>query len=340
MVAANRIRPLDVFQKHEWENLSARQNWRGPYYVFHAWLVIASSMVLVAVFPNLLSFILAVMLTGSRQLGIAILMHEAAHGALHPNRKINDFLGHWLCAAPVGASLAPYRKYHLSHHKYVQQPEDPDIGLSAAFPVTKASMRRKIIRDLTGQTFVRQRLQGFNILKTNTAKTNTPKPKSANKTVQEKSQTRLTSQPSADEARQTQAEVVANKTSFRDHFCFNIILLLILTLAGYWWLYPSVWLLALATWFPLVTRIRNIAEHACVRDSEDPLAHARTIHANWVERIFIAPYFVNFHSEHHAFMHLPCYRLPLAHKMLDEKGYGQRIPQAVSYRDVLGRATI
>ena len=59
---------------------------------------------------------------------------------------------------PVGADLSSYRAYHLQHHKFTQQPEDPDLSLSAPFPITMESFSRKAIRDLTGQTFVKQRL--------------------------------------------------------------------------------------------------------------------------------------------------------------------------------------
>jgi len=102
-----------------------------------------------------------VMIVGTRQLGLAILMHEAAHGGLHPNRAINEWIGQWLCAVPIGADLASYRSYHLQHHRYTQQMEDPDLSLSAPFPITKESFTRKAIRDLTGQTFVKQRLPLF-----------------------------------------------------------------------------------------------------------------------------------------------------------------------------------
>src|SRR3546814_10136471 len=97
----------------------------------------------------------------SSDLGLAILMHDAAHGALHPNRKINNFLGQWLTGAAVGSDLIAYRTYHLQHHKYTQQPEDPDLSLSKPFPTTRASLWRKALRDLTGQTFFKQRVEQF-----------------------------------------------------------------------------------------------------------------------------------------------------------------------------------
>jgi hypothetical protein len=49
----------------------------------------------------------------------------------------------------------------------------------------------------------------------------------------------------------------------------------------------------------VITRIRNIAEHAVVPDANDPLRNTRTTRANFLERLFIAPYYVNYHLEHH-----------------------------------------
>jgi fatty acid desaturase len=107
--------------------------------------------------------------------------------------------------------------------------------------------------------------------------------------------------------------------------------------AGIW--YWGVWVFAMATWLPLVTRIRNIAEHACTSTGEDPFSHARTTRASPIERLLIAPYWVNFHAEHHLFMYLPCYRLPQAHRLLAEKGLDKRMEVAPGYREVMRLAT-
>jgi fatty acid desaturase len=110
-----------------------------------------------------------------------------------------------------------------------------------------------------------------------------------------------------------------------------------LTGAGIW--YFGVWLVAMATWLSLVTRIRNIAEHACTSTGEDPFSHARTTLANPIERALIAPYWVNYHAEHHLFMYLPCYRLPEAHRLLLEKGLIRRMEIRPGYLDVMKLAT-
>jgi fatty acid desaturase len=107
--------------------------------------------------------------------------------------------------------------------------------------------------------------------------------------------------------------------------------------AGVW--YFGVWVFAMATWLPLVTRVRNIAEHACTSTGEDPFSHARTTLANPIERLLIAPYWVNYHAEHHLFMYLACYRLPETHRLLMEKGLIKRMEVRPGYIDVMRLAT-
>ena len=113
----------------------------------------------------------------------------------------------------------------------------------------------------------------------------------------------------------------------RRFFLTNLVAIAAFGVAGmlvgrdWWWGWFALWLLPRATWFQMVTRFRNIAEHALVAKNEpDPLRHARTTKANWLERALIAPYYVNYHCEHHMFMHVPCYHLPKVHKLLGEKG--------------------
>ncbi len=308
MPVAARIRPLELFSKEDWLHLSRRSNLRSLGMVVHAWAVIILAIAASIWQPWLI--ILAVPIIGARQLGLAILMHEAAHGGLHTNGKLNDWIGQWLTAAPVGASLKSYRPYHLQHHKYAQQPEDPDLNLSAPFPITKASLRRKIIRDLTGQTFFKQRLNQF-----------------ANALG-------LGLKP----GKGTQNRITGAREAAIPFLLANIAILLALTLLGHWWAYFVLWLLPMATWNQLVTRLRNIAEHAVLPDHADPLRHARTTLANFVERALIAPYWVNYHCEHHMFMHLPCYRFPQAHKLLHSKGITAKMEVQTGYLRVLEMA--
>jgi fatty acid desaturase len=89
----------------------------------------------------------------------------------------------------------------------------------------------------------------------------------------------------------------------------------------------------------VITRIRNIAEHAVVPDSDDPFRNTRTTRANWLERAFIAPYFVNHHLEHHLLFWLPCHRLPLLHAILMAGPHAARMEVRGGYLEVMRMAT-
>lgn len=285
-----------------------RSDWRGLWCVAHAWGVIVGAWVVFALWPNPLTLALGIVLVGARQLGLAILMHDAAHGVLTNNRQLNERLGQWFLAWPVISDLYNYRTYHLKHHRWTQQPNDPDLVLSAPFPITRSSFRRKMIRDVTGQTVFKQRVAQFR--NAFTAKSG-----------------RL-----ADGLKK-------GFDRLGGPIAVNLGLLAALTLAGYWYIFFLLWVLPFFMWFPLITRIRNIAEHAVVPDNDDPFRNARTTKANWPWRATVAPYWVNYHVEHHLLMWVPCYNLPTFHALLLKKGFGPKMELQPSYFAVLRLAT-
>jgi fatty acid desaturase len=89
----------------------------------------------------------------------------------------------------------------------------------------------------------------------------------------------------------------------------------------------------------VITRIRNIAEHAVVPDSNDPLRNTRTTRAGFLERLFIAPYYVNYHLEHHLLFYVPCYNLPRVHRILSRGPQAGRMEVQPNYAAVLRLAT-
>jgi fatty acid desaturase len=310
MNPVRRADPKDYFTPQEWRALTRRSDWLGLGMVAHAWALIAAASALFIAFPNPATYVAAVLVIGARQLGLAILMHEAAHGGLHKSHAVNDFVGEWLCAAPVGANLKRYRPYHLKHHRFTETNVDPDKPLSAPFPISPASFRRKAIRDLTGQTFFKQRLAPLAGL--------------------------FRKHPAVSAASgAAPADVLGAAIPF---IVFNTLMFAGLVLAGLWWVFPALWLVPMATWFPFVTRLRNIAEHACVTAGEDPITHARTTLASPLERLLIAPYWVHFHLEHHLFQYLPAYRLAAAHRLLTAKGHRPAMAVTTGYRAVLQEA--
>ena len=119
-------------------------------------------------------------------------------------------------------------------------------------------------------------------------------------------------------------------------FYFGIMILL--GIIGEWWWGLAFWLLPHLTWFQFVLRVRNIAEHGATEKSEDPFRNVRTTLAGPIARTFIAPYWVNYHLEHHMIMHVPCWRLRKLHDLLQSKGLGNQMNIARSYGAALAEA--
>lgn len=251
------------------------------------WGIVFGAMALVALWPHLwtlpLAVVAALFLIGARQLGLAILMHEASHRSLFGDRRVNDFVGSWLCAYPIWSDLHAYRPYHLQHHAKTATAEDPDLSLVTPFPITPASLRRKIARDLTGRTGLKFARASW-----------------------KRSLARARTSASA-------------RRAFAGFLATNAALLGGLAALGH----PELYLLWAGAWLTtntLVTRIRAIAEHALAPDPTDPLNDTRTTLASPLERLFIAPNRVNYHLEHHLLMTVPHYHLPRLHRLLSDRG--------------------
>jgi len=314
-------RASDFFSREEIATFISPSASRGLLLVAHCWLMIVAIWcggVLVAssalpLIVKALLLLLAIPLMGARQLGLAILNHDGAHFTLHPDRKVNDWVSQWLLNRPLfGGSVIGYRKYHLNHHRFTQQDNDPDLHLSAKFPITKSSFKRKVWRDLTGQTGLKQ--YGALI------------------------------KASIDRGK-TEHDISAGPGMgssgngfwhrFGPNLAINVLFFAAFALAGVWYLYVLLWLLPAFTWERLITRLRNIGEHAVVPDNNDRLRNTRTVLASIWERALIAPYFVNYHLEHHLLVSAPCFRLRDMHEALIAKGYGPSMETKNGYAALL-----
>lgn len=288
--------------------LRERSDGWGALLVLHAWAVVAGSMALVALWPNPLTYLIAIVLIGSRQLGLLVLMHDGAHGMLARRPAFNRFLSQWLCAFPVFADTDAYRRYHLLHHARTMQDDDPDLILTGHYPVPRASLRRKLWRDLMGRTAYAQR----------------------------RAQLAEAFGPPGTRWRERLGHF---RVALGRQCLANAALLGALAIAGHWHFYLTLWLLPLLTWHQAVLRVRNIAEHAAIPDRNDPFGNARTTRASWLERALIAPYWVNHHLEHHLVMWVPCYRLPRLLACLEAGGHAARMKFSDGYAAVLREVT-
>ena len=296
----------EALSREDIRDLLELRDWKSWTSIAVNWGLVAAAFALVARWPNPLTVVAALCVIGARQLGLAILMHDAAHRALFRGRRLNDWAGNWLCAFPVWSDLRPYRPYHLQHHAKTWTPDDPDLALATPFPITRDSMRRKIWRDLSGQT-------GWKRF-------------------------RATLRRDLGRSRgRVRRNFDAGPEALHGVLITNAALFGLLALVGH----PALYLLWVGAWlttYSLVMRIRSIAEHAMITDPSSELRNTRTTLARWWERLLIAPNYVNFHLEHHLLMTVPHYNLPRMHRMLRDRGVLTDACVTRGYRDVLAVA--
>lgn len=310
----------DFLSREEIAQLTRPSDARGALSVFVTWGLVAGALALVARWPSVPTVALALVLVGGRQLGLAILMHEASHRSLFRTRWLNDAVGTWLCAAPMWLHLDLYREHHLKHHSFTNSDADPDLGLVAPFPVSRASLARKLLRDVLGVTGLR-RVLGLTLMDlgylTYTASVGARR---------------------TGEGRSAAQVLKHGVTRLGPMLLTNAALFGAVWLAGAPWLY-AVWLGAYLTTFSLFLRVRSLAEHACTARNADMLANTRTTRAHLLARLTVAPHHVNFHLEHHLLMTVPHYRLPALHRVLEAKGVLARATTAPGYLEVLRRVS-
>jgi fatty acid desaturase len=293
-----RINARDLFSVDEIRRLSRRSDVLGWWAIGSTWAAIAVTLAGLARWPNPLTFVLAVIVLGGRQLALAITMHEAAHRSLFQSQVLNDVAADWLCARPIWNDISRYRKHHLRHHAFTGTEGDPDRSLSDPFPITRGSLARKLTRDLLGVSGVKRvvalALMDLEVLEYTVAADAVRRPPGGRRAV--------------DYAR----AAVKNAAGF---VLTNVALAGLLAAVGHPWLY-SAWVVAYLTTFGLFARIRSLSEHACTERSLDPLLNTRSTRAGIVARTTVAPMRVNYHVEHHLLPGVPYFRLPEMQRML------------------------
>jgi len=287
------------------ERLLKRSNVWAWWLVGSNWLAIMALLLLAGWYPNILTLMLVWVLLPGRQLGLSVLMHEAGHGTLFATRSLNHWVGQWLCALPTLNDLPSYAAGHLNHHRLAGTPEDPDLPNYRAYPVDHRSFRRKVIRDLTGQTgaklvagAVKGGLSHFSV-----------------------------------EAAPADPWLLLKQVMVQVALAG---VLMAMGIGWTWWL----WAATFMTSYMLVIRLRQIAEHAAVPDANDPdpRLNTRTVTAPLWQRWLLAPNGVNYHLEHHLLPGVPCYRLQTFRARLIENGWLDQAPIFNSYHQVFAHA--
>jgi fatty acid desaturase len=297
-----RVRPGDLLTRDQIRALTHRSDLTGWLTVLWTWTTIAAIFAMLAAWPGVATFVLAVILLGGRQLALFIVAHDAAHRTLFRSRRLNDVVGDWLAARLIFNDVRRYREHHMRHHAHTGTADDPDLSLVRPFPTTRRSLAKRFLRDLTGQTGVRrlaaQFLMDIGVFRYTVAAEVERIPQDG----------------------RTRADLVrSGLENFLPSVVGQLGLLAVLAAFGHAWLYAA-WGTAYMTTFSLYVRIRSMAEHACMEMSSHPLRNTRTVRAGLLARMTLAPLNVNYHREHHLMASVPWYRLPALHRALQARG--------------------
>ncbi len=286
----------DLLTRDEIRAFTQRSNLAGAFAVGWIWLAIIGCFVALALVPHPAVFVLAVLILGGRQHALAVAMHEGAHGTLFRTRWLDEVLVDWLCGRPVWSDVARYRAHHLTHHAHTGTERDPDLGLALAEPMSRGSLARKLLRDVTGLSGLR-RVVGLLAMDAELLHYD------------------VGGSPRRAPFRSWSYHLRALARNLYKPLLANLVILGVLAAVGHAWLYLA-WVVAYLTVFSLVLRVRSLAEHACTERTDDQLLNTRTTRAGVLARLLFAPLHVNYHLEHHLLPTVPWWRLPALHRTL------------------------
>lgn len=253
------------------------------YLAVACWAIAIGAIAIFWIHPAWYTFALAFLAVSSRQQALLNVEHECIHGKFVSSKRSNELIGRYLCAAPVGSPFGASQARHLSHHRLLGTPEDPDHDLHAGEEKrTRRGLARHFANGLIGG-YAGMVLMG----------------------------PRVPGDSSAPGAKRRDLVSLA--------ICQGL-LFGGFTLATAWWVYPALWLAPLVTVTVLFHLVRSFVEHA-ITDAEAPEHSNRliTIHSNLLERGLLAPYGMNYHAEHHLVPSVPAPRLKRLQRRLSSR---------------------
>jgi fatty acid desaturase len=272
--------------------LSALSNLYGVADVVFAWGLIVAAAVTANAVNRWYTYLLAMVVIGSRQNALGTLAHEAWHCLTFSSRKVNHWVGAWLYSYPIGIPYYHDRQRHLRHHREVGYDYDPDwVNYSNENRESPWRVLRYLASLLLGALL-------FSTL--------------VNLVTRGQPRISLTSDKNPSETPGMLGELG------RSVLC-QAILFSAASFAFHWWTYFLLWLLPLATFAGFFANFRSFVEHVATSDDVTPEERLRDIDGSAVARFFFAPSHFNYHALHHAHPSIPHYNLPEGKRLYIEQ---------------------
>ncbi|WP_227270870.1 fatty acid desaturase family protein [Roseobacter weihaiensis] len=260
---------------------------KGLFAIGFQWMVIIGSIWTALTLNLWWVTLLAVIVIGTRQHALAVLMHDASHYIILRNKLVNDVIASCFLSFPILASTTRYRTHHGLHHRHVNTDRDPDNNNRERFK-SRWHMFVTAVKDVTA----------YNTMTT----------------VGTLSHFGITG-PMVKPADSVDGVSLLEK---RLAWSFYGVVAFSLLAFGVWQEFLLFWALPMVTVLPPILRFRALAEHGGCEDESD-LTMARTVTPGWIERVLLAPCNVHYHLEHHLYPGIPFYNLPKASDLLHQR---------------------
>lgn len=256
--------------------------------IAYNWAIILTTAYISAMYLNIFTYLLAIIVIGARMHALAILMHDASHYRFMKNRYWNDLITDITTMYPLFLTIEKYRINHLAHHKHLNTEEDPDWVSKLPkkefqFPKTKQEFILGILSYFLLVQGVKDAIwfvTRFNVFGANKNPT--------------------------------------KKSSQLSQLLFYGLLITVLSVFSLWTFFLLFWLIPYFSTFLMFQYIRSVSEHFGDLEYDHLLSSSRTVKTNALERFLIAPHNVGYHIEHHLYPGVPYYNLPKLHQLLLE----------------------
>jgi fatty acid desaturase len=250
------------------------------------WLSVAALVAIGVHVDNLAVSLLCAFLVGTRQMVLALLLHEQVH-RLGLRSKYADWIINVFAVFPLFVTtVEDYAKVHLSHHKYCFTSDDPDFlrksGAEWTYPMTKKQLLGIVLRDLSGLNVIRL-IRGKKAHATAEFTRRHPTPKWL-------------------------------------RVGFFVTLAAVLTMVGGWTVFLLYWVLPIMTVTQLMLRWIAVAEHEY--NIEEGSIHETTplLQPNWWQRIVFPDLNFGLHVYHHMHPGVSFGNLPKVHEIYQREG--------------------
>lgn len=213
--------------------------------------------------------------------GFSNAAHECTHGLYVRGRLLNRIAG-TLWMLPLLLNFGLHRRYHLKHHSFTSQPEDPEFTFEYARFESIIDYSRAAARWLAIPTPL-HRLNWSEAFRVSFGR----------------------------------GSIFVTNSHDRFHTVCNMLMVLVWLLGAllatfHWtWLIPAYWV-PLIFFFPLVAWFTALPEHYGTESGDDAFLNTRSVYTSNLRRPF---WNFNYHTAHHFAPSVPFYNLP----SLDEK---------------------